>query len=279
MGAIFYAWVHRLRLPSGRTRRHLLGVLLVLPLLTAAVPGRTAVEFGERVAWLNSARILAVPLPGWFRLAHVMLAFAVVFTAITFWQEVLPAFGRPAKGAEAAAAWLVARARALPGWSACRVLISPDDRLAISTSGVPGREGLTLSRGALAGLTTEQVDAVIRHEHAHWVGGRWWWSHALFGARLVQCFNPVALWAFREYCLEIEIDCDARAAGGRDAAVLARVLLRIYQDTDPRDVAARRALRRRVDVLLGSGVSDLALPIPTVVAATAVMVAVLPWLV
>lgn len=279
MGAIFYAWAHRVGLPSGRTKRRLLAVLLVLPIFTAAVPGRATVEFGERTAWLNSARILAIPLPGGLDLADVMFAFAVVFMSLTLWQEVLPAFERHGKGADLAPEPVLAQARAMRGWEACTVLVSPRQSIAIATAGRPGRPQLILSRGALAVLTPEQLGAVIRHEHAHWAGGRWWWSHALFAARLLQCGNLVALWVFREYCLEIEIDCDAMAVAGHERKELARVLLIIYQTTDRRDVAARHALRRRVDVLLGGGPADDALPVSTVLAASAVMVVMLPWLV
>jgi len=278
-GVIFYTWAHRVRLPSGRTKRHLLGALLVLPLVTAAVPGRDTIEFGEHVAWLNSARILAVPLPGGLHVADVMLVFAVVFTAVTVWQELLPSFERHRKGAEPAPEALVAQARALPGWAACTVLISPRPSIHIATAGRPGRPQLIVSRGALLRLTPDQIDATTRHEHAHWADGRWWVSHALFAARLLQSGNPVALWVFREYCLENEIDCDAIAVTGRDPRVLARVLLMVYQSADRRDMAARQALRRRVDVLLAAGPVDHALPMPTVVAASALMMAVLPWLV
>ena len=58
MGFIFYAWTRHVRLPSGRTKRWLLALVLVLPLATAAMPGRTGVEFAEGTAWLNSARLL-----------------------------------------------------------------------------------------------------------------------------------------------------------------------------------------------------------------------------
>jgi len=279
MGVIFYAWAHRIRLPSGRTKRHLLALLLVLPPITAAIPGRATVEFGERLAWLNSARLLAVPLPGGLHLTHLLLAIAAVFAALTIWQEVIPSFERVDRSAAAAPASLTALARALPGWEHCLVLMSPGEAVMLVTTGVPGRPRLVISRGALRTLTGPQLDVAMRHEHAHWIGGRWWWSHALFGIRLLQSGNPVALWVFREYCLEIEIDCDAIAATGPDVAVLARVLLTVYQDTGPRDIATRQALRRRVDVLLGGGPANAALPAFTVLAASGVMLVVLPWLV
>ncbi len=50
------------------------------------------------------------------------------------------------------------------------------------------------------------------------------------------------------------------AVTGRDPHLLARVLLKIYQTTDRRDVAARGAMRKRVDVLLDGGPQDAALP-------------------
>jgi hypothetical protein len=101
----------------------------------------------------------------------------------------------------------------------------------------------------------------------------------LFAVRLLQCYNPVALWVFREYCIEVEIACDSAAVSDRDPHVLARVLLRIYRGTDRRDLAARAALRKRVDVLLAGGARDAALPPFTVAAASLVMLLVLPWIV
>ena len=85
----------------------------------------------------------------------------------------------------------------------------------LATGGRPGRPRLIVSRGALAVADAETSSTrSIAHEHAHWQAGRWWWSHALFAVRLLQCYNPVALWVFREYCLEVEIDCDAIAVAG-----------------------------------------------------------------
>ena len=93
------------------------------------------------------------------------------------------------------------------------------------------------------------------------------------------CYSPVALWVFREYCIEVEIGCDAAAVHGRDPHQLARILLRIYDATDRRDAAARAAIRKRVDVLLGGGPQDDVLSTSTVATASFVMLLVLPWLV
>jgi hypothetical protein len=87
------------------------------------------------------------------------------------------------------------------------------------------------------------------------------------------------MWVFREYCLELEIACDADAVSGGEPNLLIRPLLKVYESTARRDVAARGALRKRVDVLLAGGPSDDAFPIQTIVATAVVMLLVLPWLV
>jgi Zn-dependent protease with chaperone function len=279
MGVIYYTWAHRIGLPSGRTKRRLLATLLVLPLVTPLVPGRTSIAFAERSAWLNSARVLAVPLPFGFHVSDVLLAVAVMTLGLTFWQEVLPALRRTPSEDLGDNAALVIAARRLPGWERIRVGVSASESTIVVTSGVPGRPRLIVSRGALEALAPGSLDAVMRHEHAHWQAGGWYVSHALFAARLVQAANPAALWAFREYCVEQEIGCDATAVAGSDRSVLARVLLRIYEETDRGDVAARSTLRKRVDLLLDDGPEDAALPPLTVAAAAVVMALVLPWIV
>lgn len=286
MGLILYIWVHRVGLPSGRTRQHLLGLLLVLPMVTAAVPWRSSVEFGERVAWLNSARLLAIPLPfadGRVHVAHLVVIAGLLTVIATVWQEVMPALRHvlqsTGRSISAPPAALVASARALDGWARCDVRITADDTVEVVTTGRPGHPRLLISRGALAALSPDELDAVLAHEHAHWQGGRWWRTHALFLVRLLQSYNPVALWAFREYCIEDEIACDAAAAAGRDPRLLARVLLRVYQTTDGRDLAARAGLRKRVDVLLAGGTEDRPVPAFMIPAVSILMLVVLPWLV
>ena len=279
MGLILYVWVHRLGLPSGRTKRRLLATLLVLPLVTAAIPGRASVEFAERIAWLNSARLLAVPLPFDLHLYYLAVPIGVLAIVLTVWQEVVPAFRQPHTDAREVPPWLVSLVRARSGWAHCAVAISPVSSILLATGGVPGRPRVIVSQGAIDTLSADELDIVVAHEHAHWQSGHWFRSHALFAVRLLQCYNPVAMWVFREYCIEVEIGCDAAAVAGRDPKQLARVLLRIYDGTDRRDAAARAAIRKRVDVLLGGGPQDAVLSTFVVVAAALVMLLVLPWIV
>jgi Zn-dependent protease with chaperone function len=286
MGLILYIWVHRVGLRSGRTRQHLLGLILVLPMITAAVPWRSSVEFGERAAWLNSARLLAIPLPfgdGNIHVSHVVALGAVLTILLTVWQEIGPALRHvlqstgPSGGPPPAD--LVAAARARDGWERCDVRVTDETSIEVATTGRPGRPRLVVSRGALAALSADELDVVLTHEHAHWQRGRWWRTHLLFVIRLIQSYNPVALWAFREHCIEDEIACDAAAVAGRDRRLLARVLLRVYHTTDGRDLAARGALRKRVDVILAGGPADAPPPPFVLPAVSLVLLLVLPWLV
>jgi len=280
MGLVFYAWALRVRLPSGRVRRGLLALLLVLPLVTAAVPGRTALEFRGQTAWLDSGRVLAIPLGvGSARLYHLVLAIAIMTAVLTIWQELVPALGRRSRPATRDAPDDFVRfARGLPGWDRCEVRLTPAAAILMATAGWIGPPRLLVSQGTLDRLTEAEQRAAVRHEHAHWKPDRRLRMHALFAVRLLQAHNPVALWAFREYCLEEEIACDAEAAAQGDRTSLARALLAVYGATNRRDVAARSALRKRVDILLEAGPDD-GLPTLTILGAAGVMLVVLPWIV
>lgn len=279
-GLVLYGWARRRRLPSGRAKRHLLALLLVLPLVTAAVPGRASLEFRERLAWLDSGRLLAIPLGAGVRAYHVVGLVGLMMVALTVWQELLPALRRPRGEEGEPPARLLEMARRLAGWNRCEVVVSPSDDILVATGGSPRRPRVIVSRGALARLREDELAMVLDHEHAHWQEGRWARAHALFLLRLLQIHSPVALWSFREYCLELEIECDAAAATGRDARPLVRALLAVYEATDRRDVSARAALRRRAEVLLGDSVlDDDALPGATIATAAGILLLVLPWIV
>ena len=277
LGFILYVWVRRAKVPSGRTKRFLLVLLLALPLVTAAIPGRAGIEFGERIAWFNSWRILAVPLGARFHLYHLVLLISGLSILLTLWQELTPWHARPRTIDEQPPESLVQMARSLPGWEQCRVILSPAESIVLASGGGLRRPKLIVSKGALSALSADELQMAVAHEHAHTFF--WTETHALFLVRLVQCYNPVALWAFREYCLEVEVACDARAVTGREPQALARVLLKIYQSTDRRDMASRSMLRKRVDILLAHDSNDAALPPATIAAAAVVMLLVLPWIV
>lgn len=276
---VFYGWTRWLGLPSGRTRRHLLAAALVLPMLTALVPGRSGIEFRGSMAWFDGGRVLSLPLYAGVHLNHVVVAIGLLSVVATVWQEFLPALRHTRLETEDAPAELVRRARVLPGWSACRVVVTPSDEILIATDGPPWSPRAIFSRGSLEHLQSDQIDAVLRHENAHRRNGRWWVVHLLFALRTIQIFNPFALWCFREYCVEVEILCDADAVAGYDNRSLATALLAVYETADPRD-GSLGALRKRVDLLLGRRPYDTLILNPAVeLLAISLLSVTLPWLV
>ena len=279
-GTILYVWAHFVELSSGRAKRFALAALLVLPLVTAAVPGRTSLEFRAAGAWLDSSRLLAVPLGGPARVWHVVVVLAAGTAVVTIVQEIVPALRRRRLGLRPAPESVERLCRALPGWEKCRVRVRPGRRVHLATSGRPSRPRVLLSEGAIESLGPDELLVALRHENAHWSSGRWLLSHVLFALRLLQLHNPVALWSFREYCVEVEIQCDAEAVAGSDPRLLARTLLDLYDSTHRRDIAARAAFRKRVDLLLERDGPALEAPTPrTVIVASCLLLGALPWLV
>lgn len=286
---VLYAWARHLELPSGRPKRLLLALVLVVPLVSASVPGRGLPAFRDQLAWLDSDRILQLPLFVWsdpdgllggLRVAHLLLAAAGLTTLVTLIQELLPAAARTRLAPDPLPLTLGRAARSLPGWQRLRIDVLADSAPRVATAGLPGRPRLLISPRALHLLSPDELGAVLRHEHAHWLRGRWVWVHLLFAARAVQFYNPVALWVFRHFSLEHEIACDRDAVAGRNAKPLVEALLLFYESTDPRDSAGRRMLRHRVDALRGRlPVDDRALPPSSVAAAAVVLLVLLPWIV
>jgi len=275
-GLILYAWARHLALPTGRSRRFLLAAVLVVPLFTAAVAPRVA----GPGAWFDSGRLLALPVGLGLTLADVAVAAGALTAAVAVAQEVLPSLSRPRRSGGALPLWLGPAVRALPGWRRCTVHLVTGRLSYVATGGLPGRPHLLLSPDVVELLPRDELEAVLRHENAHHAPHRWWALHLLFAVRLVQLPNPVALWVFRGYTLELEVACDSEAVAGRDARPLARALLAVYDRTDRRDIASREALRRRVDVLLGREPAvDRALPPESLAAAVALLLVFLPWIV
>lgn len=283
-GILLYAWARHLALPAGRTRRLLLAAVLVVPLGTASLAHGRGSDLAPGLAsaapWFDSARVLALPVGLGLTVADLAAAVGVLTAAVAFVQEILPSLKRPRRSGGAIPIWLGQAARSLPGWQSCTLQLVAGRETFVATGGPPRRPQLLLSPDVVDLLPHDELEAVLRHENAHRTPRRWWTLRLLFAARLLQLPNPVALWVFRGYTLEIEVACDADAVAGRDPRPLARALLAVYDRTDRRDVASREALRRRVDVLLGRApVVDRALPPESVAAAVALLLLLLPWIV
>lgn len=278
--AAFLLWSRRLGLPSGLARRWMLAAVLLLPLAVAVIPGRGGDDFRQQRAWLDSERLLSLPPGGPVQVQHVLLLVAAATVGVTLMQEILPAIFELRAPRREAAGELEKRARRLPGWDRCRVSVIEGEGLVLALHGRPRRPHLLISRALLGELSDDEVEAVLWHEHAHARGRRWLATHLLFAARLLQCYNPVALWAFRELTVELELQYDREAARRAGSRPLARALLTLYDGTDPRDLATRATLRRRVEHLLGRHrLHDDAVHPVTLTVATSSLLLLLPWIV
>lgn len=288
---LLYAWSRHLELPSGRPKRLLLALVLVVPLVTASVPGRHGVIFRDRLAWLDSSRVLQLPLLprlgddaplglDTLRVFHALAAVAVLTTLVAVIQELLPVLRRLRHLGDPIPLEIGKLGRALPGWERLRVDVVDDPGPVVATTGVPGRPRLLISTRAIELLAPDELRAVLRHENAHWLRGRWVLVHLLFAVRAIQIYNPVALWVFRHVSLEYEIACDRDAVAGTNPKPLVRALLLFYEATHPGDVATRSALRQRVEALRGRlPVDDRALAPEAIAAAALILLTLLPWIV
>jgi Zn-dependent protease with chaperone function len=279
-GSVFFAWARHHGLGSGRSKRTILCVLLVLPLVTAAIPGRGSDTFRDTEAWLDSARVLSLRVGLDLHVADLALIVGAAALLATFWQEVVPIF-RPARADFTVLPdRLVRIAAAVPDVGRFRLGVLPDRRIMLATTGTPWAPRLLVSAGALEDLDDDELLATLLHERAHWNGRRWLATHALYAIRLFQCWNPAALWTFRTYGVEIEVACDAEAIAGHDGKPLIRALLKVYETLGRGDVAARRTLRLRIDELRGAnGAHGNEVSVEAVLLATGVLAFLLPWLV
>ena len=279
-GSVFFAWARHYGLGSGRSKRAILCVLLVLPLVTAAIPGRSSDTFRDTVAWLDSARVLSLRVGFDLHVADVALAVSAVALLATVWQEVMPIFRRARADFTTLPNRLVRIAAAVPDAARFRLGVLPDQRIMLATTGTPWAPRLLVSTGAVEHLDDDELLATLLHERAHWNGRRWISTLALYAIRLFQCWNPAALWTFRTYAVEVEVACDAEAMAARDRKPLIRALLKVYETLDRNDLATRRILRLRIDELRGaSGGHGAEVSVETVVLAGGVLALLLPWLV
>jgi Zn-dependent protease with chaperone function len=278
LGAVAHGWTQRGRVPPGRARRRLLAVGIVLPLLTAAVPGRSSDAFRESLAWFDGSRILAVPLPLGLHVVHLALFVMAAAATVTVWQEIVPSLRRRRPRGAPALPDLISEVRTFRHWHSIDVVVTPSASIELAAGGWWKPRYLVVSRGAIDRLSSSQLSAALAHEHAHCEPRRWWTLRVLFIARALQPHSPAALWAFREHCLGEEIACDREASTDRGVIALARTLLRVYQRTPRTDVAARAALRHRIDALVHPLPDSQSPSLAVVTFITVAMTLALPWL-
>ncbi len=139
----------------------------------------------------------------------------------------------------------------------------PATAIVLATGGLPGRPTLIVSRGALADLTEAELDTAIVPRARPLAAGPL--AGVARAVRRALARSATTRWRCGRFASTASRWKSGAMPWRSPAATrirLARVLLKIYQSTDHRDVAARGALRKRVDVLLDGGPQDAALPRP-----------------
>ena len=130
-------------------------------------------------------------------------------------------------------------------------MLETDRRLAVVHGVVSAR--IMVSRGLLACVDDDELDAIVAHELAHLHRGGNLYMLLVWAVRLVQCASPATLIIFRSFIETQEAACDALAARvcGRPGA-LAEALLKVHQPVAVAPGARARAwaeMRRRSDLV------------------------------
>jgi Zn-dependent protease with chaperone function len=211
------------------------GPLVLSPALVLAWPARGSDEFRERFAVFTSrhwedVQVLGVPV---FLVWLVLLAGAgAALLAMDLWPVVAPrrraphACAPPPPELPRAVARLAAAFGLEPAPG--RYLDVPAPIL--FCTGVR-RPTIVLSRGTLALLDAEELDAALAHELAHVAERDPAKSWGMMAARALLFFNPAAQVVARAMAREAEARADERSGAVAGRVELASALLKLYRAT------------------------------------------------
>lgn len=220
------------RRPETRLRFWLLALALPVvlpPILSFAAPVRASEPFRRSVALFVASRWAALPLGTW-RLGSLVVAAVATVGVVLFLRDLVPALRqgvrvrghgagedpREREVGERVAAHAARRSTVPPAFA-----LVPDDEAAYLYCRGFIRPVVAVSTGALATLSTEELDAALAHEVAHVASGHLILGWGLIALRSLFFFNPVTQIVGRTAVLEMErtADDEAAAATGRPEAV------------------------------------------------------------
>jgi Zn-dependent protease with chaperone function len=247
--ALVRGW--RVREPNQRMalRAIALGLPLVVFPALAAVPIRRGESFRAEWALFAGERwdVFTVFGLGFWQLGAAALAGAGIALLLLDLLPLLrrrralpPATRIPSSDPELGAA--LARVAAALGVAAPPVVRLDDGAPILFCTGVR-RPTLVISRGALALLERDELEAALAHELAHLAARDPAASWVLMGARVIQAFNPAYQVLARAVARDLEWRADERAAEAcGDRLALASGLLKLHRATSGVPPDVRRSL-------------------------------------
>jgi len=229
-GALLKAW--RVKSPTLRLRFWVLALSLPVvlpPVYAAAFPVRSSDVFRRSVALFVASRWAELPAGGW-RLGPFLAMVLAATGLVLFLRDLVPALrqgwrlrvhgadGDP-RGREIGERVASHAARLSVAPPATRLV--PDDETAYLYCRGFFAPSVSVSTGALATLSPDELDAALAHEVAHVAGRHLLLGWGLIGLRSLLFWNPVAQIVGRTAVLEMERAADAAAAAvtGRPGSV------------------------------------------------------------
>ena len=229
-GALLKAW--RVKSPTLRLRFWVLALSLPVvlpPVYAAAFPVRSSDVFRRSIALFVASRWVELPAGGW-RLGPFLVMALAGTGLVLFLRDLVPALrqgwrlrihdtdGDP-RGREVGERVASHAARFSVTPPATRLV--PDDETAYLYCRGFFAPSVSVSTGALATLSPDELDAALAHEVAHVAGRHLLLGWGLIGLRSLLFWNPVAQIVGRTAVLEMERAADAAAAAvtGRPGSV------------------------------------------------------------
>ena len=234
------------RRPAVRLRFWLLALALPValpPLYTLAAPVRASEPFRRNAALFVASRWAALPLGPW-RLGSALAVVVAGAGLALFLRDLVPALrqGLRVRTHDAGSDprtrdvgdRIATHARRQAVAPPAAALVPDDDAAYLYCRGL-ARPVVAVSTGALATLSSDELDAALAHEVAHLAGRHLVLGWGLIALRSFFFFNPVAQIVGRTAVLEMEraADDDAAAATGRpDSVASALAKLGVMTDDD-----------------------------------------------
>jgi Zn-dependent protease with chaperone function len=215
------------------------GPLVASPALVLGWEERASDEFRQRFAIFTARHWEDLVLAG-VPLFHLWLAVLLACALGLLWMDLRPLVRARHRGSDAGDTAPPPEVEAVVAEVAARLRVRPprvrhvDVAAPILFCAGVRRPAIVVSRGALALLDREELEAAIAHELAHLASRDPAVSWLLMGIRTLLFFNPAVQVVARAMTRDAELRADERATVACDRLALASALLKLFRATNGR---------------------------------------------